>query len=107
MKCEHRHKGEHEDLVRGFYCWDCHTIVEQDGRPAHSECVDFGRGECSGAVVFHSVDPGRASAPPRCATHWTERLERREQSIEKYENSDVPPTWFDPTYAGESWEEDR
>jgi hypothetical protein len=70
-------------------------------------CIDFNEEDpCKGPIEFHSVDPGRAEAFPRCEKHWAKRLERRENSIEKYENSDVVPAWFDPTYAGERWEED-
>ena len=69
------------------------------------ECID-NPNECRGTVAYHSVDPGRATAIPRCDRHWLQRLDRRENSIEKYENSDVPPSWFDPTYAGEQWDYD-
>jgi hypothetical protein len=48
--------------------------------------------------------PGRAAAFKRCAKHWEERLDRREHTLERYENSDVPPPWFDPTLCGESWD---
>lgn len=60
----------------------------------------------SGMVEYHSVDPGVAKPFPRCEHHWARRLEAREKSIERYENSDVPPSWFDPTFAGESWDGD-
>ena len=60
---------------------------------------------CQGPVEYHSIDPGRTPAFPRCAKHWGERLDRRENSIEKYENSDVAPSWFDPTLAGETWDD--
>lgn len=71
----------------------------------HRDCIDWHPdGGCSGPVEYHSVDPGRAPAFKRCAHHWEQRLERREQSLERYENSDVPPPWFDPTLDGESWD---
>lgn len=74
---------------------------------ADEMCVDFNeQDQCKGPIEFHSVDPGRATAWPRCEKHWVKRLERRENSMEKYENSDVAPSWFDPTYAGERWNED-
>ena len=68
------------------------------------ECIDNrDDGTCAGPVEYRSVDPGRATAVERCEAHWIKRLERRENSVERYENSDVPPPWFDPAYAGESW----
>lgn len=68
------------------------------------ECIDnWGEGTCSGPVDWHSVDPGRAKAFPRCSKHWGDRLDRRENSMERYADSDVVPAWFDPTYAGEEW----
>jgi hypothetical protein len=68
------------------------------------ECMDEGGPtECRGPVEWHSIDPGRTGAFPRCQRHWEERLDRRENSMEKYENCVNPPAWFDPSYAGEAW----
>ena len=74
-----------------------------------NDCLDgFGAADsCSGPVEFHSIDPGRTPAFPRCEKHWGERLARRENSIERYENSDVAPAWFDPADAGERWTDDE
>lgn len=75
---------------------------------ATDDCIQHGDPEspCRGAVHWHSIDPGRSSAHPRCEKHWAERLERRENSIERYADSDIPPSWFDPSYAGERWHDD-
>ena len=72
------------------------------------ECMDEGRDDegCQGPVEYHSVDPGREKAWPRCEYHWGERLRRMEGSLEMYANSDVAPSWFDPTYAGERWDDE-
>ncbi len=74
----------------------------------HTDCLDYGHPDrpCAGTVAYHSVDPGRAGAFPRCERHWGDRLDSRENSLERYENSDVAPDWFDPTYAGERWDDD-
>lgn len=67
-------------------------------------CIDdYGDGECRGPVEWHSIDPGRERAWPRCDYHWGQRLDRFENSIERYATSDVAPSWFDPSYAGEEW----
>lgn len=68
------------------------------------ECLDDHDGKCRGLVEYHSLDPGRYRAFPRCDFHWDRRLRRRENSIERYADSDVAPSWFDPSYAGESWD---
>ena len=73
------------------------------------ECLDYRPDEpslCRGPVEFHSIDPGREAAHPRCEKHWGERLDRREQSMERYATSDVEPAWFDAADAGEHWGED-
>jgi hypothetical protein len=70
-------------------------------------CIDFHEEDpCRGPIEYHSIDPGRTRAWPRCEKHWGQRLERREHSMERYENSDIAPSWFDPSAAGERWEED-
>ena len=72
-----------------------------------TECLDDrGEGTCSGPVEYHSIDPGRQRAFPRCDLHWNERLDRRQNSMEMYADSDVAPSWFDPSYAGERWDEE-
>lgn len=69
------------------------------------ECLDdLGDNTCSGPVEYRAVPGG--TAVPRCIAHFEDRLDRYENSIERYANSDVPPSWFDPTYAGERWSDD-
>ena len=72
------------------------------------DCLEYGRPDspCRGPVEYHSVDPGRSTAVPRCSKHWNERLERYDNSIERWANSDVEPAWFSPADAGERWHED-
>lgn len=71
----------------------------------HPRCLDEHRGDCRGPVEFYAT-PGRLRAFPRCTRHWEERMDRYENSIERYANSDTPPSWFDPSYAGERWDEE-
>lgn len=75
--------------------------------PEELHCLNDWEGEsCRGPVEWHSVDPGRAKAFPRCEKHWAERLDSREGSMELYADSDVVPDWFDPSIAGERWDDD-
>lgn len=82
------------------------TAHDVDDAPldAHA-CIDYPTG-CSGPVHYHAVPAANATPVARCDHHWARRLERWESSIERYEDCDVPPDWFDPTIAGESWGDD-
>jgi hypothetical protein len=66
------------------------------------ECLEADD-DCCGAVEYQLV--GRADrAWPRCQHHAQLRQERYEDSMEQYADTDVAPDWFDPSYAGESWD---
>lgn len=68
-------------------------------------CLD-GPGECEGAVEYRTTpDRTDLKAFPRCEAHFTRRMASVERNLEL--TSDVPPAWFDPAAAGESWDEDR
>lgn len=61
--------------------------------------------DCQGEVeMFISPDRHDMKAFPRCQFHIQQRLESAEKTMELL--SDVPPDWFDPSYAGERWDED-
>lgn len=67
-----------------------------------SECVNYGP-DCKGAVDY--FDPaGRSRGVPRCGHHVDERIDRYENSSERYAFSAVVPDWFDESYAGERWD---
>lgn len=72
------------------------------------DCIDapygVGGGDCRGDVEYRAVPGGSAVA--RCEGHFERRMENYENSIERYANSDVAPDWFDPSYAGERWDDD-
>lgn len=70
---------------------------------AANECLEYGD-ECHGPVELHSLDGRRAW--PRCDFHFERRYDRWENSIERYADSDVAPSWFDPSIAGERWDDD-
>ena len=71
-----------------------------------TECLEHGP-DCKGKVEYH-ITPNRTDmkAFPRCEYHWAKRLDDYENSMEKYAESHVAPDWFDPAYAGESWDEE-
>lgn len=69
-----------------------------------SGCLEYGA-DCRGKVEFHTVGSSM-KAWPRCEYHAERRLERYEHSIEKYADSVLAPDWFDPSIAGERWDDD-
>jgi hypothetical protein len=79
------------------------TILDEYGDPI--ECIDD-PDFCSGAVEYRAVPGG--TAVPRCVAHFDARLARYEDpnSLERYADSDVAPAWFDPSIAGERWDDD-
>jgi len=68
------------------------------------ECLD-GPEECRGKVEYRYTGRGH-KAWPRCEKHGNERLAREEKTQLAYPDSDMPPSWFDPSYAGERWDDD-
>lgn len=50
-------------------------------------------GEARGRTIHEAI--------ARCERHWDERLERQQQIGERYPQ--LPPSDFDPSYAGEHW----
>lgn len=77
-------------------------ILDEYGDPI--ECIDD-PDDCRGPVGYHAVPGG--SAVPRCEAHFEARLQRWEDSdLERYADSDVAPSWFDPSACGERWDDD-
>jgi hypothetical protein len=58
-----------------------------------------------GAVEFH-LNPDRDDLKSfaRCEFHQAKRLEAAERNRDM--RGDLAPAWFDPSYAGERWDED-
>ena len=73
-------------------------------RTEQPRCLQEGP-DCQGPVEYH-INPDRDDfkAFPRCEFHQRKRLDQAEKN--RGWMSDVPPAWFDPTYAGERWSED-
>jgi hypothetical protein len=76
---------------------------------SHEElkCLEDNTGKCSGPVEMREPLSGTGKSFPRCASHWSARLEKQEEIVRRYAPfSDVPPSGFDPTAWGERWDED-
>jgi hypothetical protein len=65
-------------------------------------CLDCGTDQ----GVEYRTTPDRADGKtfPRCTPCFERRLDEAEKNLELL--SPVIPAWFDPGYAGESWDED-
>lgn len=68
-------------------------------------CLDERDSQCIGTVHMRESLSGTGTPIPRCDGHWEKRLKWQEEHDRKYPDSDMPPAWFDPTYAGESWDD--
>ena len=81
--------------------------LHDEHEDAFLECLEGPEG-CAGAVEYRPVPPRGERAFPRCELHSEQRWARYDDpdSIERWADSDVPPPWFDPSAAGERWEDD-
>lgn len=74
-----------------------------------NDCLDGPEG-CEGEVSEYLALSGSGLRYWRCEKHYGEYVERVQPEIDKvrqrYPDSDVPPAWFDESYAGERWNED-
>ena len=70
----------------------------------HADCLDGPEG-CQGEVEFRFPLSVTGKSFPRCDYHWFKRLEVQEEINARYPT--LPPSDFDPTYAGERWDEDE
>lgn len=73
------------------------------GKTVSTECLEANE-HCEGPVNMWTTDGLRSW--PRCEYHGLRRLERHDNSLEAWADSDVAPSWFDPSYAGERWDDD-
>lgn len=60
---------------------------------------------CHGPVEYRMALSASGRSFPRCEAHWHARLEDQERINRDYPDSPIPPAWFDPSAAGESWDE--
>lgn len=69
------------------------------------ECLD-GPVMCKGEVRYRMALSGTGRSFPRCDKHWDDRLDVQDGINSRYPDSPFAPSGFDPSYAGESWDED-
>lgn len=68
------------------------------------ECLDDHKGDCRGPIEYRMGLSGTGKSFPRCDRHWEERLRFQDETNRKYPTN--APRDFDPSYAGEHWDED-
>ena len=70
------------------------------------ECLDYGRLDdpCEGAVEFRVALSGTGRSVPRCERHWEQRLALQDEINARYPQQQ--PSDFDPSYAGERWDDE-
>jgi len=84
--------------------WHVDEAAEESIPVRPLRCLQDGP-DCEGKVEYH-LNPDREDfkAFPRCEHHQRIRLAEAKRTLEL--RSDAPPSWFDPSYAGERWDED-
>jgi cytochrome c len=71
------------------------------------ECLEFHTGHCeAGTTQYRMPLSGTGRSFPRCDLHWEKRLEEQDRINERYPDSPLPPSDFDPSFAGERWDDD-
>lgn len=62
--------------------------------------------ECEGEVELRPAPPMGEKSYARCEYHQAQRWARYDGSLEQEAQSPVPPDWFDPSFAGERWDDE-
>lgn len=79
--------------------------VEPYEHPDDLTCLeDDGDDTCEGDVEYRTPMSGTGRSFPRCDKHFAARWERQVEINERYPQ--FAPRDFDPSFAGESWDED-
>ncbi|AYR03266.1 hypothetical protein SEA_OCTOBIEN14_131 [Gordonia phage Octobien14] len=68
-------------------------------------CIESYGDTCTGPVEYR-FGYGLKGSYVRCLGHWEAYMDRMEGVRRRYPDTATPPADFDPTYAGESWDED-
>jgi hypothetical protein len=70
------------------------------------ECLNRFEGGCVGSVVGRPSEAGTGTIIFRCTAHAQVAADRAEEIRSRYPDSSTPPDWFDPTAAGETWDDE-
>jgi hypothetical protein len=72
------------------------------------QCISDGGAldPCEGPVEYRMALSATGRSFPRCDKHWAKRLDEYERDQRNFPDSPIPPSWFDPTAAGEHWDDD-
>ncbi|WP_205327521.1 hypothetical protein [Glycomyces sp. YM15] len=73
-------------------------------------CIDantaYEYGPCQGPVHEYDALSGSGYTYARCTFHYDAYCDRMAPILKRWPDTPHPPAWFDPTYAGETWDED-
>ena len=86
--------------------WGDNGPSEMDVQDMHENltCLNEHDGACDGAVEYRMALSGTGRSFPRCEKHWEERLDIQDGINQRYPVN--APSDFDPSYAGEHWDEE-
>lgn len=78
------------------------VYVDTDGECSRAYDITDGM-RCSGPVE-ERVSRSGLTVSHMCQAHREDLEERLDRIDRDYPDTDTPPSWFDPTIAGESWD---
>lgn len=73
-----------------------------------SDCLNWDTnvdGDCGGPVE-QRISRSGCTVSLKCENCHNRLQDRLDQIQRDYPDSSTPPSWFDPTYAGETWDDD-
>ncbi|MFI6168821.1 hypothetical protein ACIBCN_18720 [Nocardia sp. NPDC051052] len=71
---------------------------------AEQPCLRSGQGDCRGEVTARASFAGTGTTIYECGHHMDQSVERDQAHRQRYPKHQ--PADFDPSYAGESWDDD-
>jgi hypothetical protein len=68
------------------------------------ECINEYEDHCRGSVEYRMALSDTGQSFPRCEAHWAEAVDREMDLRRRYPV--IAPADWDPSYAGERWDDD-